>query len=209
MDEHPPTHPSQLPPPFDWTRLSPVNDPLQASGLPRPAQMPAGPPVSSPAGPPVGPPTFGAPPPPAATPPSPRRSGGGERSRHPAQRSRVAAAIVSGAAFVGLVGCTAIAATDDGASTTTDSSGTASANGSSATADPFQRDRSYGDESDDREESDDGYRYDDDDDDGYRSDDGTEQYAPPQYSPPDWGGSAAPGSGSAPSSGPSTQSQGS
>jgi hypothetical protein len=41
------------------------------------------------------------------------------RRRHPAHRSRVAAAIASGVAFAGLVGCTAIASTDDGSSTTT------------------------------------------------------------------------------------------
>ena len=131
MDEHPPTDPSQLPPPFDWTRLAPAADPYRTNDLPRPAQMPGAaqmptsPPVAPLAAPPVGPPHFGAPPPPAANPPSPRSTGGGGRRRHPAHRARVAAAIVSGAAFVGLVGCTALTATDDGTGTdgsTTDGS---------------------------------------------------------------------------------------
>lgn len=92
MDEHPPIPPSQLPPPFDWSRYTP----------------------------PAGQHTIGVPSPPTAGPPSPSGQEGGGRRRHPAHRSRVAVAVASGVTFLGLVGCAALASGgDDETSTTT------------------------------------------------------------------------------------------
>jgi hypothetical protein len=144
-------------------------------------------------------PTLGGSPPPSPPPSSP---GGGDRRRHPAHRARIAAAVLAGTAFGGLLGATAFSRSSDATTTQPTDDDTASTGISRDTTDgePFDRDAS----------DDGGYRTDPDADaDPYTDDDPSGGSSLQRPEPPAWGGSARPGGDDSTSSGPTMRSQGS
>lgn len=129
-------------------------------------------------------PTLGGSPPPSPPPSSP---GGGDRRRHPAHRARIAAAVLAGTAFGGLLGATAFSRSSDATTTRSTDDDTASTGIQSDTTDgePFSGANPYGDDG---------------------SSGGSSLQRP---EPPAWGGSAQPGGDDSTSSGPTMRSQGS
>ncbi len=112
-------------------------------------------------------PTLGGSPPPSPPPSSP---GGGDRRRHPAHRARIAAAVLAGTAFGGLLGATAFSRSSDATTTRPSDDDTASSG--------VTRDTTDG-ESDDPDGGVQGDRF------------GGSSVQRPE--PPAWGGSARPG----------------
>jgi hypothetical protein len=147
-------------------------------------------------------PTLGGSPPPSPPPSSP---GGGDRRRHPAHRARIAAAVLAGTAFGGLLGATAFSRSSDASTTQPTDDDTASTGVPRDTTDgePFDRE-------DDPYNSYDPYGAAPDDDDAYGDDDAADGWSSQQRpEPPAWGGSAQPGGDDSATSGPTLRSQGS